>query len=474
MGVHHDGPDVHLLRRLVDQLPGMVAYWDTDLRLVIANAAYGHFVGRPVEDLRGQHFPVVLGEQVYQANLPHLLACLRGEPRAFERTLDDGLGVTRHTEVSYHPDIVDGQVVGIFALITDVTARVEAQHDLDEAQAIAGLASWTYRPADQTSTWSRQLFHLTGGDPNLQVPDWAAYTALVHPDDRTIVESMRAQAEQGRGYEARYRLLINGEVRHVHSRSRPVFNGHGDVVMMRGTIQDETELMERTQALDMTNRRLADLIAMIGHDVRQPLGVVIAYLDEVIDQWDALDHAQRQAYLAKAFSAAGRMNQMLEDILAMIKPDSDAVVVHPQRARLAEHVARALAHGHYALEPHLKVRDDADASVDPFHLRQILGNLLSNAARHGAPPVTITIEATEQDAVLRVTDAGPGIPEDFVPHLFNRFVRADDGAATPTVGSGFGLYLVRELTHANGGTIYYQQAQPSGAEFTIAFPRAPM
>ncbi|RYB88529.1 PAS domain S-box protein [Nocardioides glacieisoli] len=150
MGVSHDGPHGDLLRRLVDQLPGMVAYWDPDLRLVLANAAYCTFVGRPAEGLHGQHFSAVLGEEVYRANLPHLQGALSGEPQVFERTLSDGLGVTRHAEVSYGPDVVDGQVEGIFALITDVTPRVEAQRDLDEAQELAGLASWTFRPAEET------------------------------------------------------------------------------------------------------------------------------------------------------------------------------------------------------------------------------------------------------------------------------------------------------------------------------------
>lgn len=137
----HDGPGAALLRRLVDQLPGMVAYWDTGLHLVMANDAYSRFFERSVTDLRGMHFSAVLGEDVHRANLPHLRAALRGDPRVFERTLVDGLGARRHVEVSYSPDTVDGRVVGLFALITDVTARVEAQYDLDEAQEIAGLAS---------------------------------------------------------------------------------------------------------------------------------------------------------------------------------------------------------------------------------------------------------------------------------------------------------------------------------------------
>lgn len=471
-----DVRDQRMLHRLVDGLPGMVAYWSTDLRLVLANAAYQRFVGRPFEDLRDQPFASVLGADVYRANVPYLRAALAGTRQVFGRTLADGSGTLRHTEVSYSPDSVDGRVVGILALITDVTDRVETQNDLDEAQAIGGLASWTYRPADDTLTWSRHLHRLIEQDPDSDAADWATYTALVHPEDRAILESARDAAQDGRAHEARYRLLVDGEVRYVRSRGRALHNARGDLVLMRGTIQDETDLRLQANAADAANQRLADLIAMIGHDVRQPMTVILMHLEEALALWHSLPPEQRKSNLAKAFAAAERMNQMLDDILTMINPDSGALAVHPTRAGLGDLVADALASEHYPVVPHLDVRHQAVVAVDPFHLRQILGNLLSNAARHAAPPVTIVIEASEHEVHMRVTDTGPGVPDAFVPHLFDRFTRADSAHSmkSSTPGSrdssaGFGLYLVHELVHANGGTIAYRRGA-TGAEFHLTFP----
>lgn len=471
MGASKDGQDARLLHRLVDELPGMVAYWDADLRLVIANAAYRDFVDRPVEQLLGQHFSRVLGADVYLANLPHLQAALTGERRVFERTLADGLGISRHTEVSYSPHVVEGRVAGIFALITDVTARVEAQYDLDEAQEIAGLASWTYRLTDDTITWSRQLYRLARQDPELHaVPHWASFTAMIHPEDRGILDSLREHTEHGRGFDVRHRLAVNGEVRHVHSLSRPVTDGHGTVVMVRGTIQDETELMQQAKALETANRRLADLIGMLGHDLRQPLSAVLGYLEETVTFWDRDDSEQRRSQISRAFAAAQRLTKMLTDILAMVNPDSGAWAVRPERVGLAELVAKVLAQEHYAVQPHLEVRRSAEVAVDPFHLRQILGNLLANAAAYGAPPLLVVVDATEARATILVRDAGPGVPAAFVPRLFDRFTRAAGPTEVTSSGTGLGLYLVRELVHANGGTVDYRPASPVGSEFHIVFP----
>jgi signal transduction histidine kinase len=107
---------------------------------------------------------------------------------------------------------------------------------------------------------------------------------------------------------------------------------------------------------------------------------------------------------------------------------------------------------------------------DPTHLRQITANLIGNALKYGAPPVTITAAATGGQVTLEVSDAGPGVPAEFVDHLFDRFTQAT--TSTAAQGSGFGLYIVQRLAEVNGGHISYQPAQPTGARFTVTLPAA--
>ncbi len=124
----------------------------------------------------------------------------------------------------------------------------------------------------------------------------------------------------------------------------------------------------------------------------------------------------------------------------------------------------------------------AQALVDPWHLRQILSNLLGNAVKYGQPPIRVTITDRARDAEsgtdeeagvdIEVCDSGEGVPAEFVPRLFDRFSRAETGIATEKQGTGFGLYIVRRLTEVNGGQIRYRPGEPAGACFAVTLPAA--
>ena len=125
---------------ILDALPAMVGYWDADLRNRVANRAYVEFFGLTPEQIRGRHASEVLGPELYALNRPHIERALAGEPQLFERTLIDQSGAPRHTQTSYIPDVVDGTVRGLFALVTDITARQVAEQARAAAETRFRLA----------------------------------------------------------------------------------------------------------------------------------------------------------------------------------------------------------------------------------------------------------------------------------------------------------------------------------------------
>ncbi len=129
----HTTEETRRLRRLLDRLPALIGYWDRDCHNVIANQAYVDYFGMTPDEIRGRHIREVLGEAVYALNLPYIQGVLGGEEQLFERTLIDQRGMTRHTQASYIPDIVDGEVQGFAVQVTDVTARVDAERARDDA-----------------------------------------------------------------------------------------------------------------------------------------------------------------------------------------------------------------------------------------------------------------------------------------------------------------------------------------------------
>ena len=130
---------------ILDALPAMVGYWDAGLRNRFANRAYVEFFGLTPEQIRGRHASEVLGPELYALNRPHIERALAGEPQLFERTLIDQSGAPRHTQESYIPDVVDGEVRGLVVLATDITARQAAEQARAAAETRFRLA-FTHSP----------------------------------------------------------------------------------------------------------------------------------------------------------------------------------------------------------------------------------------------------------------------------------------------------------------------------------------
>lgn len=122
-----------LLRAILDGVPAMVGYWDRDLRNRMANSAYLEWFGRRPEEMVGIHIRDLLGPTLFAENYPYMERALQGERQTFDRTLVDVDGATRHTQASYIPDVKDGEVQGFFVLVTEITARVEAEREAARA-----------------------------------------------------------------------------------------------------------------------------------------------------------------------------------------------------------------------------------------------------------------------------------------------------------------------------------------------------
>jgi signal transduction histidine kinase len=246
-----------------------------------------------------------------------------------------------------------------------------------------------------------------------------------------------------------------------------------------------------TRALRTANRRSTDMVAMLSHDARQPLTTIINYSELVLEDWrhlvntsttsdqqhpavppgtsEAHTDADIPASLGRVIGAAHRLNNLVDDVLATAR--LDAIPTHnPRPVLVGQLIAEAISDsGAFGMLVDTTAVQTVWAHTDPTHLRQIIANLVGNALKYGAPPVTITADIKDHEVLIEIGDTGPGVPAEFVHRLFDRFTRA---ATTGTHGSGFGLYIAQRLAEANNGHIRYRPRQPAGACFALTVPAA--
>lgn len=234
----------------------------------------------------------------------------------------------------------------------------------------------------------------------------------------------------------------------------------------RDLAASSAQLQQANGELETANQRVSELIEMVSHDVQQPLGVIIGYTELALDESDP---ATRQSQLTRVTQAARSAQRLLDDTLAVTLSESGQVVPSPAEVDLDHLVAEAAD----SLTGHLRpdvviVNCPVRVWADPGHLRQVVGNLISNCLKYGDAPITITAHHDNGAVSMVVTDSGPGVAASFVPRLFERYTR---DRRTDAAGSGLGLAIVRDLLRANGGDIRYQQG--IGATFVLTLPAAP-
>lgn len=258
---------------MLDALPALVGYWDSELRNRMANAAYFEFFGKTPAELRGIHMRDLLGREVFAENLPYIEGALAGHKQVFDREIRIFSGEMRFTQASYVPDFTDGEVRGFFVLVIDITERRRIEEEgersrtrLAEAERIARLGSWEWDIPDNRLTCSEGLFAIYG----IAAEDFDGHyepsnTRYIHPDDRAHVEAeMRRAVETGTPIDIEYRIIRpDGRVRRLHSRAELTADSDGNPLRLTGTAQDVTELRAAAEVLHQTasdiGRRAAEL-----------------------------------------------------------------------------------------------------------------------------------------------------------------------------------------------------------------------
>lgn len=230
-------------------------------------------------------------------------------------------------------------------------------------------------------------------------------------------------------------------------------------------------------ALDQANsagKSKDEFLAMLGHELRNPLAPILTAL-EILKRRDATVFVRERQIIERQ---AKHLAHLVDDLLDMSRIMAGKIHLQQERVNLREVVSRALEVTQPLYEKRIAVEiRGAEAPVfvrgDIQRLVQVVGNLLSNAAKFSEPtePVVVTIQTQDIDALITVEDRGVGISPEILPHIFSTFVQGPQNLQRSKGGLGIGLSIARSIVELHGGTIRAQGRKGGqGTEITVVLP----
>ncbi|SEM34298.1 sensor histidine kinase [Streptacidiphilus jiangxiensis] len=246
-----------------------------------------------------------------------------------------------------------------------------------------------------------------------------------------------------------------------------------------GPVRRVVVALRGTEARRRTERSHAELIATVAHELRSPLTSVKGFTATLLQKWERFTEDQKKLMLETVDADANRVTRLIAELLDISRIDSGRLEVRRQPVRLdgavQRHVDGLVAAGVAAERFSIRIEEPLPLLwADADKMDQVLGNLLENAVRHGEGTVTIEVEPAKsvetsgrvrEGTAVTVSDQGPGIPEESIPRVFTRFWRGSKRG-----GTGLGLYIVKGIVEAHGGSIRVDRGPEGGASFRFILP----
>ncbi|BDG03590.1 PocR ligand-binding domain-containing protein [Anaeromyxobacter oryzae] len=472
------------LRLFVEHTPAAVAMFDRHMRYLAVSQRYvkdfrvdGDLVGRCHYDV----FPEIpeRWREVHRR-------CLAGaveqcDQEAFPRS--DGSVDWIHWKI--HPwRTATGEIAGIMLFSEVITERKRAEEALrDSERRLRALAdsmpqlAWTARPDGYITWYNRRWYEYTGTTP-AQMEGWGWQS--VH-DPATLPDVMRRWQESiatGTAFEMEFPLRgADGRFRRFLTRCEPLRDAAGRVVQWFGTNTDVTALVEAQEALRESDRRKSEFIAVLSHELRNPLAPIQNGLYLLERAAPGSPQATRAQEIIRR--QTGHLTRLVDDLLDVTRISRGKIQLERRRIDVRE-IVRRVCDDHAPLFATRGIALRVDLcpgslwiEADETRIAQVIGNLLQNAAKFSrdSGSVIASVDAAGGFAELRVADEGVGIAPDLLPRVFEPFVQAEGGLARANGGLGLGLALVKGLVELHGGSVRAaSDGSGGGAEFVVTLP----
>jgi len=258
------------------------------------------------------------------------------------------------------------------------------------------------------------------------------------------------------------RIIQDGDYSHKLN-----IGGNDELTVLGDEFND---LTERLQTSEQKRRRF---VSDASHELKTPLASIKLLTDSILQ--NDMDTETIREFVGDIGDEAERLNRMTAKLLSLTKVDgeipaeAEIIYMGPTVQRVARRLSGIAQQADISME--LQLDDDVPILILEDDLYQIVFNLLENGIKYNTPggSLTVTLLHQEENAILRVSDTGMGIPEDAIGHIFERFYRVDKARSRQSGGSGLGLAIVRTIVERNKGEIHVDSKLGQGSTFTVTF-----
>ncbi|MGK3987725.1 ATP-binding protein [Sorangium sp. So ce136] len=386
-----------------------------------------------------------------------------------------------------------GHLRGFAKVVRDATeqhlahlALRESEERLRVALDAARMGTWLWRVAEDRESLDPSLMRLMGAEPDRLIRTLEDFFQLVHPEDQARVRAAFDSALRvGTELTVEFRVIWpDGSVHWLRDQGKVFRDGLGAPVSMTGACVDITErkqledaLQERALQLAEADRRKDEFLAMLGHELRNPLAPIRSLMEVLRRKGFDAERVE------KAFSIIDRqiehLVRLVDDLLDVSRITRGKIELHKERVDLATIVNQAVETVRHLVEARgMELMISLPMKllwleVDATRITQVVTNLLHNAIKFTEPGgrIWLMAERKEEGLELRVKDTGQGIAPDLLPRVFDVFTQGDRSADRSQGGLGLGLTLVRRLIEMHGGTVRALSDGPgNGSEFIVQLP----
>jgi PAS domain S-box-containing protein len=466
-------------------LPVAVAQYNAAMRCLWASQRYAEWLGVSRDQIIGHPISEVLGAACLRGMRPHIEAALAGMPMERDaEVVHQRLG-PRWIHVACVPTFApSGAPDGWIEAITDVTEQRRAQENLrdnrstlqsfyDSSPFFMGLVeldgdSITFISVNQS------LARALGTTPERMV-NRRAEEFSTRDEARLWVQSYQRTRREGAPVRLEYEHPTPSGNRWY--RATVAFVGENGKQRFSLVAEEITEQRTAAEALREANRSKDDFLAMLGHELRNPLSPIVTALQLL----KLRGNGQYGNTLAIVERQVQYLIRLVDDLLDVSRVTRGTIRIKKRLLRLQDVIAEGAEMAMPLIEQrrhHLDVRlpsSDLRLNGDEGRLAQVVANLLTNAAKYTDPGGCISVEAERQggEVVLTVKDTGIGIASDLLPHVFAMFTQGRQAADRSKGGLGLGLTIVRSVVELHGGTVRADSGGlGKGSVFTVRLPVA--